>query len=301
MRRASAYRRPSPRPRQAFTLVELLVVIAIISILASMLLPALEGALAYAHNATCQNNLRQQGVLLLMRGNDSRRAHWVRPNHYGAYRPGSTWWLPLMDEGYMPEYFPASGTHEIQTETGPKLLNVSAPRRAHGSYHWYKPQGVLACAGAEMIYQVNENNGFYFWGAFLKNKSFRCTFAGSSYTQTPTLLLGNSTDPANDEAWNGRGAGPFTFAMLEEEAAELNLLHCGLHTQCGMLNIGHFELTKRSYAPPSRHPGYSFNVLRYDGTVRSVIMPPGSYDTHPERAKYNRYPWFSEVYDETNM
>ena len=77
-----------------FTLIELLVVIAIIAILASMLLPALQGAKERARTVVCMSNMKQAflGLTLYAEDNDGEFPH------FGDRIPGTTmYWYDYID------------------------------------------------------------------------------------------------------------------------------------------------------------------------------------------------------------
>jgi prepilin-type N-terminal cleavage/methylation domain-containing protein len=166
-RRTAGPGRAASPGRSGFTLVELLVVIAIISVLAAMLLPALEDALRAARATHCANNLSQIGVGFIAYANDWDG--WL-PGRYEDHRIPYAW---------AQKQNPAYDDHEMiepYVEPGPVIVCPFTKARwqdiwpASGQKYYYRWSGYNAYGGYVGGGQRNPVRASDYWTG-LKNQS----------------------------------------------------------------------------------------------------------------------------------
>jgi prepilin-type N-terminal cleavage/methylation domain-containing protein len=250
--------------RAAFTLIELLIVIAIIALLLTILAPTLRQAKEIAAHAVCGSQLHQIGVATLVYAAQAEGAlpRAVPRNslkHRGANKPFEThvayWHDKGSDKWLFPDGSPMPWSLGLlwhqQVVGNPRLFYcLKQTRQTAGSrsYEYYEDVGWLPYGST-----IDRSVGYYIHTGYLY-----IPYSGMT------------------GIYDSRGDRP---ASLDQVRPEMVL---AVDDIMGALTEVHAELNGQApLGAPSPHPGYNWNVARFDGSVQRVAADETWVDDIP--------------------
>ncbi len=201
------------RLARTFTLVELLTVIAIISVLAAMLLPALEKARGMARQTTCLNNLRQIGI-----------GGSLYSDENGGLAPRVAY-----GSGVTAVYWHNALAPHIGVEGWPKYQVPSVSVTNNTVFHcpdWKIPSAYINYTGYGMNLYIPSMNG---WGSM--SDLTKWPRLGSSKQPGKQMFIADSGDwHLADSCLTAGLAGGYKFAIDRHNAGAC-ILFCDLHVK----------------------------------------------------------------------